>query len=177
MKVLRLTKAAGSSWVGLGSFVGQAIAASVLDDGDARTAVATAAGSWAGGLAGGGVAAAAVSTCGVEALGAGSVVGGLAVCGALGASGAVAGAGLAYAVKKLLLESPSSGPDRSAEYHDCALRLIGGAGDVFALFDATLEFPPEDSATSTADDGADRLAAAGWYAVRVQPGTAKPSAG
>ena len=46
----------------------QAIAGSLLDDGDTTTAVATAAGGWAGGLAGSGVAAAAASTIGIEAM-------------------------------------------------------------------------------------------------------------
>merc|ERR1719188_1426513 len=104
MKVLRLTKAAGAGWVSLGSFVGQAIAANILDDGDTSTAVATAAGGWAGGLAGGGAAAAAVSTVGVESLGAGSLVGGLVVCSSLSAAGAVAGAGLAYAAKRAITQ-------------------------------------------------------------------------
>merc|ERR1712203_1327842 len=90
--------------------------------------------------------AAAMSTVGVVALGAGSVTGGLVVSSALAASGAVAGAGLAYAAKKALDSRQQSGPpDRTAEYHDCGLRLIGGAGDVFDLFNASLEFPPEDS--------------------------------
>merc|ERR1740123_966772 len=143
MKALRLTKAACTGWSSLGSFVGQAIAANMLDDGDTGTAVATTAGGWAGGLAGGGAAAVAVSTVGVEGLGAGSVVGGLVVCSSLSAVGALAGAGLAYVAKKRL-EQPGAGPDRTAEFHDCPLRLVGDANDVFHLFDATLEFPPED---------------------------------
>lgn len=65
----------------------EAIAGSLLDDGDATTAVATAAGGWAGGLAGSGVAAAAASSLGIEALGAGSMAGGLVVCGSLSAMG------------------------------------------------------------------------------------------
>jgi len=166
MRVLRLTKAACAGWANLGSFVGQAIAASVLDDGDSSTAVATAAGGWAGSLAGGGAAAVAVSTMGVEGLGAGSMVGGLVVCSSLSAAGAVAGAGLAYAAKKKL-EQRETEVVRSAEYHDGPLRLIGDANDVFHLFDATLEFPSEDMD----DEGLERLTAIGWYAVRVQPGS------
>ena len=50
----------------------------------------------------------------------------------------MAGASLAYAAKKALDKSPGPGPDRTAEYHDCPLRLLGSAGDVFDLFDATL---------------------------------------
>jgi len=146
MKALRLTSAAGAGWSSLGGFVGQAIAANILDDGDTGTAVATAAGGWAGGLAGSGVAAMAASSVGVEALGAGYLTGGLVVCGSLSAAGAVAGAGLAYAAKKALDQQPAgSGTNRSAEYHDCPLRLIGGSGDVFELFDATFEVPPEDA--------------------------------
>merc|ERR1712217_710138 len=106
-----------------------------------------------------------MSTLGVEALGAGSVTGGLVVCSAISASGAVAGAGLAYAVKKAVDKRQSGPQDRTAEYHDCALRLIGGAGDVFELFDASLEFPPED-----AGDGGELIPTAGWYAVRVSSG-------
>mmetsp|Transcript_59910 Transcript_59910/g.188123 ORF Transcript_59910/g.188123 Transcript_59910/m.188123 type:complete len:389 (-) Transcript_59910:38-1204(-) len=170
MKALRLTRAATAGWASIGGFVGQAIAASVLDDGDTGTAVATAAGGWAGGLAGGGVAAAAASTLGVEALGAGSIAGGLVVCSSLSAAGAVAGAGLAYAAKKAI-ERRGGASDRTAEYHDCCLRLVGGAGDVFDLFDATLEFPPEDAGEGLAGaEAGERLAAAGWYAVRVAPG-------
>lgn len=98
------------------------------------------------------------------------------------------------------------------------MRLIGDADDVFNLFDATIEFPPEDAgddapADKAAPDAADdrttqklagkggdgldflqgdddvvptseqqvaatstdspngRIAAAGWYAVRVAPGS------
>merc|ERR1719436_1995659 len=131
MKVLRLTKAASASWANLGSFVGGQIAASMLDDGDGATAVATAAGGWAGGLAGASGAAAVASAVGVEGLGAGSVLGGL---------GAVAGAGLAYGAKKAMDRRPPAEVDRSAAYYDCGLRLIGDADDVFNLFDATLEF-------------------------------------
>lgn len=170
MKVLRLTKAACMGWANLGSFVGQAIAANILDDGDTTTAVATAAGGWAGSLAGGSAAAVAVSTLGVEGLGAGSMLGGLVVCSSLSAAGAVAGAGLAYAAKKRLDQQQSaSGPLRSAEYHDGPLRLIGDANDTFHLFDATLEFPAEDATEDAESD--ERLTAVGWYAVRVQPGS------
>eukprot|EP00929_Paragymnodinium_shiwhaense_P016867 TRINITY_DN125544_c0_g1_i1.p1 TRINITY_DN125544_c0_g1~~TRINITY_DN125544_c0_g1_i1.p1 ORF type:complete len:396 (-),score=80.24 TRINITY_DN125544_c0_g1_i1:88-1275(-) len=168
MKALRLTRAAAAGWANLGGMIGQTLAANMLDDGDTSTAVATAAGGWAGGLAGGGVGALAMASVG-EA----SVAGGLVVCGALSASGAVAGAGLAYAAKKAL-EPPSGGQDRTAEFHDCPLRLLGGADDVFNLFDATLEFPVEDDEQNGADateaDPGQRLAAAGWYAVRVQAG-------
>lgn len=227
MKVLRLTKAAGASWANLGGFVGQAIAASILDDGDAATALATTAGGWAGGVAGGGAAAVVASAVGVESLGAGSVVGGLVICSSLSAMGAVAGAGLAYAAKKAVdRRTASAEVVRTAEYYDCGLRLIGDADDVFNLFDATLEFPPEDdgfldaptaaspSPASSAEaspggaDGSDdasadvdgtpknaasaaagdtssavhngtspaageRLAAAGWYTVRVQGGSGR----
>mmetsp|Transcript_91681 Transcript_91681/g.262636 ORF Transcript_91681/g.262636 Transcript_91681/m.262636 type:complete len:431 (-) Transcript_91681:37-1329(-) len=217
MKVLRLTKAAGVGWANLGGFVGQAIAASILDDGDTGTALATTAGGWAGGIAGGGAAA----MVGVESLGAGSIFGGLVVCSSMSAVGAVAGAGLAYAAKKAIdRQTACAEVVRSAEYYDCGLRLIGDADDVFNLFDATLEFPPEDagflddapaarSAVAAAaaaplapaaagrvdvlgggggsgdgsptDDGStaaaaspsagERITAAGWYAVRVQPGS------
>eukprot|EP00435_Cladocopium_sp_Y103_P017222 s4593_g4.t1 len=135
VKALRLGKAAGAvaaastSWANLGGFVGQAIAGSLLDDGDTTTAVATAAGGWAGGLAGSGVAAAAASTLGIEALGAGSVAGGLMVCGSLSAVGAVAGAGLAFAVKRLVADQAGAQADRTSEYYDCPLRLLGSADD------------------------------------------------
>jgi len=167
VKALRLTKAASTGWVSLGGFVGQAIAASVLDDGDAGTAVATTAGGWAGGLAGGGVAAAMVSSMGMEALGGGSVTGGLVACSSLSAVGAVAGAGLAFAAKRAIQKQQAAEqpPDRTSEYHDCGLRLLGGAGDVFDLFDASLEFPAEDGEEER--EGGMRLAAAGWYAARV----------
>lgn len=167
MKVLRLTKAATGGWANLGGFVGQAIATNMLNDGETSTAVATAAGSWAGGLAGGGAAAVAISSLGIESLGAGSLVGGLVLCSSLSAAGAVAGAGLAYAAKKAL-QPHWQGSVRSAEYYDCELRLIGDADDVFNLFDATLEFPPEDAGVDS--DGSERLSAAGWYAVRVHAG-------
>eukprot|EP00434_Breviolum_minutum_P003163 symbB.v1.2.002784.t1/scaffold150.1/size295742/3 len=176
VKALRLGKAAGAmaaastSWANLGGFVGQAIAGSLLDDGDTTTAVATAAGGWAGGLAGSGVAAAAASSIGIEALGAGSVAGGLMVCGSLSAVGAVAGAGLAFAVKRLVADQGAQA-DRTSEYYDCPLRLLGSADDVFHLFGASLEFPPEDGVTVDSEEVCPRLAAAGWYAVRVQPGT------
>ena len=111
VKALRLTRVAAAGWANLGGFVGQAIASSILDDGNTGTSVATAAGGWAGGLAGGGVAAAAASSIGMEALGGGYVAGGLVVCGSISALGAVAGAGLAFGAKKAL-EAPSSGPDR-----------------------------------------------------------------
>ncbi|CAL1161347.1 unnamed protein product [Cladocopium goreaui] len=178
VKALRLGKAAGAvaaastSWANLGGFVGQAIAGSLLDDGDTTTAVATAAGGWAGGLAGSGVAAAAASTLGIEALGAGSVAGGLMVCGSLSAVGAVAGAGLAFAVKRLVADQAGAQADRTSEYYDCPLRLLGSADDVFHLFGASLEFPPEDGVGGDAEvEDMPRLEAAGWYAVRVQPGT------
>lgn len=178
VKALRLSKAAGAvaaastSWANLGGFVGQAIAGSLLDDGDTTTAVATAAGGWAGGLAGSGVAAAAASTLGIEALGAGSVAGGLMVCGSLSAVGAVAGAGLAFAVKRLVADQAGAQADRTSEYYDCPLRLLGSADDVFHLFGASLEFPPEDGVGGDAEvEDMPRLEAAGWYAVRVQPGT------
>ncbi|CAE8672240.1 unnamed protein product [Polarella glacialis] len=119
------------------------------------------------------------------ALGAGSLAGGLVVCSSLSAVGAVAGAGLAYAVKRLLAPEASSvsgaAPERTAEFYDCPLRLLGSADDVFHLFGASLEFPPEDGLfgegggegvggeTPPADE---RLIAAGWYAVCVQPGSA-----
>ncbi|CAE7367287.1 unnamed protein product [Symbiodinium natans] len=173
VKALRVGKAAGAlasagtSWANLGGFVGQAIAGSLLDDGNATTAMATAAGGWAGGLAGSGVAAAAASSLGIEALGAGSVAGGLVVCGSLSAVGAVAGAGLAFAVKRLVADQGAQ-PDRSAEYFDCPLRLLGSADDVFHLFGASLEFPPEDGVVLSGEaEETPRLAAAGWYAVRV----------
>eukprot|EP00438_Fugacium_kawagutii_P018414 Skav227171 [mRNA] locus=scaffold1396:21758:22945:+ [translate_table: standard] len=179
VKALRLGKAAGAlaaastSWTNLGGFVGQAIAGSLLDDGDTTTAVATAAGGWAGGLAGSGVAAAAASTIGIESLGAGSVAGGLMVCGSLSAVGAVAGAGLAFAVKRLVADQAGSQADRTSEYYDCPLRLLGSADDVFHLFGASLEFPPEDGVSGDADvEDMPRVEAAGWYAVRVRPGTA-----
>eukprot|EP00927_Polykrikos_kofoidii_P072662 TRINITY_DN68762_c0_g1_i1.p1 TRINITY_DN68762_c0_g1~~TRINITY_DN68762_c0_g1_i1.p1 ORF type:complete len:495 (-),score=90.20 TRINITY_DN68762_c0_g1_i1:52-1536(-) len=157
MKALRLTKAAAVGWANLGGMVGQAIAANVLDDGSTSTAVATAAGGWAGGLAGGGLGAAALSSMGVEA-----VASGLVLCSALSATGAVAGAGLAYATKKAL-DQPI-GADRTAEFHDCPFHLIGAEDDFFNLFDATLEFPPEDA---TDGDELQRVAAVGWYAVRT----------
>lgn len=190
MRALRLSKAAVSGWASLGGMVGQTIAANLLDDGRACTSAATTAGGWAGGLAGGGLAAAAASSVGMETLGAGSLAGGLVVCGSMSAVGAVAGAGLAYAAKKVM-ETPSSGQDRTAEYHDGVLRLVGEPGDVFHLFDAALEFPAEDDEEEQADgsagaastDGSDseaprptrpakpahseRLPVAGWYAVRV----------
>ncbi|CAE7904637.1 unnamed protein product [Symbiodinium necroappetens] len=173
-QALRLGKAAGAlasagtSWANLGGFVGQAIAGSLLDDGNSTTAMATAAGGWAGGLAGSGVAAAAASSLGIEALGAGSVAGGLVVCGSLSAVGAVAGAGLAFAVKRILVADKGAQPDRSAEYFDCPLRLLGSADDVFHLFGASLEFPPEDGVLTNGEtEETPRLAAAGWYAVRV----------
>eukprot|EP00439_Symbiodinium_sp_Y106_P085592 s258_g29.t1 len=153
---------AGTSWANLGGFVGQAIAGSLLDDGNSTTAMATAAGGWAGGLAGSGVAAAAASSLGIEALGAGSVAGGLVVCGSLSAVGAVAGAGLAFAVKRLLVADKGAQPDRSAEYFDCPLRLLGSADDVFHLFGASLEFPPEDGVVTNGEtEETPRLAAAG----------------
>ncbi|CAJ1373821.1 unnamed protein product [Effrenium voratum] len=161
----------GASWANLGGFVGQAIAGSLLDDGNASTAVATAAGGWAGGLAGSGVAAAAASSIGIEALGGGYVASGLVVCGSLSAVGAVAGAGLAFAVKRLLADQAGAQADRTSDYYDCPLRLLGSADDVFHLFGASLEFPPEDGLGGPEED-MPRLAAAGWYAVRVQPGTA-----
>ncbi|CAJ1356492.1 unnamed protein product [Effrenium voratum] len=175
VKALRLGKAVGlaasASWANLGGFVGQAIAGSLLDDGNASTAVATAAGGWAGGLAGSGVAAAAASSIGIEALGGGYVASGLVVCGSLSAVGAVAGAGLAFAVKRLLADQAGAQADRTSDYYDCPLRLLGSADDVFHLFGASLEFPPEDGLGGPEED-MPRLAAAGWYAVRVQPGTA-----
>lgn len=166
VRALRLTRAAAAGWTNLGGFVGERLASSLLDDGDAGTAVATAAGGWAGGLVGG----AAASAVGAEALGAGSVAGGLVVCGAAGAAGAVAGAGMAYAARKTLTKSVGSDADRSAEFHDCGLRLMGTADDIFNLFDATLEFPAEDVEGLTEDFGEGRFIAAGWYAVRVSPG-------
>lgn len=166
VRALRLTRAAAAGWTNLGGFVGERLAASLLDDGDAGTAVATAAGGWAGGLVGG----AAASAVGAEVLGAGSVAGGLVVCGAAGAAGAVAGAGVAYAARKTLTKSVGSDADRSSEFHDCGLRLMGTADDVFNLFDATLEFPAEDVEGLNEDSGEGRFIAAGWYAVRVAPG-------
>lgn len=173
MKALRLTRAAGAGWAGLGGFVGQTIAASILDDGSTGTSVATAAGGWAGGLAGSSVAAAAASTMGVEALGGGSVAGGLVVCSSLSAAGAIAGAGLAAYAAKRALDGPNR-RDRTSEYHDCPLRLVGDADDVFKLFDATLEFPPEDGSTEDANGtgiAEGRLSAVAWYAVGVSSST------
>ncbi|CAK9040761.1 Hypothetical protein SCF082_LOCUS23643 [Durusdinium trenchii] len=107
-----------------------------------------------------------------QALGAGSVAGGLVVCGSLSAVGAVAGAGLAFAVKRLLADQAGQA-DRTSEYYDCPLRLLGSADDVFHLFGASLEFPPEDGLGTDAEvEDTPRLEAAGWYAVRVQPGSA-----
>mmetsp|Transcript_69918 Transcript_69918/g.130656 ORF Transcript_69918/g.130656 Transcript_69918/m.130656 type:complete len:399 (-) Transcript_69918:63-1259(-) len=174
MQALRLSRAATAGWANMGGFVGQALASNMLDDGEASTAVATAAGGWAGGMAGSGLAAAAASTMGVEVLGAGSLTGGLVLCSAAGAAGAVAGASLAYAAKKIV-EPSSPGVDRTSEYYDCPLRLVGGADDVFDLCGAALEFPPEDAspaASKTAKPGAEeetvqRVAVAGWYAVRA----------
>lgn len=201
MKVLRLTRTAGASWASLGGFVGQSIANNILDDGDSRTSVATAAGGWVGSIAGGGAAAAAAATVGVESLGAGSVLGGLVLCSSMSAAGAFTGACLAYAGSKMVVPQAQK-TDRTAEYHDCCLRLLGDANDVFNLFDAILEFPPEDlgfgekapveepmpspdahASESDEDEEGDqtcsraagchvnpeRLAVAGWYAVRVQP--------
>lgn len=74
------------------------------------------------------------------------------------------------------LHRPQPNHDRGAGYYDCELRLLGSADDIFHLFDAALEFPPEDAGV---EDGAEpvvapveateRLPAAGWYAVPVTP--------
>ena len=49
-------------------------------------------------------------------------------------SEAVAGAGLAFAVKRLLADQGAQA-DRTSEYYDCPLRLLGSADD-----DALLQF-------------------------------------
>lgn len=118
-RALRVSKAAASGWTSLGGFFGQSLASMLLDDGDAATAAMTATGGWAGGLAGTSVA----TMCGAEALGFGSLTGGLMVSASIGCAGALAGAGVAYGLRRTL-DTGDGKTDRSTSYHEGALRLL-----------------------------------------------------